>query len=127
MFLSSIVPFFGVSFAVVLVSRYTGGMTATGTALQFVLNNLMFNEAAGARADAKKILITITDGRSNRGVKPNIPAAQLRTRGVVSFAIGVTSSTVDSELEAIAGSSCRVFHVSGFSALSEVTKLINGG
>ena len=112
-----------------LVSSYTGGMTSTGTALQYVLNNLMFNPAAGARTGTgvRKIIVTITDGKSNSGVKPNIPAAQLRMRGVVSFVIGVTSSTVQSELEAIAGSSSRVFHQSSYSALSEVTREINGG
>jgi uncharacterized protein YegL len=110
-----------------LLHRYTGGTTATGSALQFVKNSLLFNSAAGARSDATKVIYVLTDGKSNVGVKPGIPAGQLKQRRVVIFAMGVTSSIRESELLEIATSKDHVFHVKDYEALDEVTQLLQGG
>lgn len=107
--------------------RYTGGLTATGTALQYVRNSLIFNSAAGARRGAKKVVFVLTDGRSNRGVSPGIPARQLKSAGVIIFALGVTNRIRNRELLAIATSKRHVFHVANYAALYQVTKAIQGG
>ena len=107
--------------------RYTGASTATGAALEYVRNYLVFNAAAGARNDAKKIVIVITDGKSNHGVSPITPAAQLRSRGVINYVIGITPNTLQSELNAIAGSEQRVFHIDHYATVDKMTKEIQGG
>ncbi len=102
-------------------------MTATGTALQYVRNRLLFSTAAGARSGAKKVVFVLTDGRSNRGIRPGIPAGQLKRLRVAMFAMGVTKSIRNSELRAIASSSSHVFHVANFAALKQITQKIKGG
>lgn len=108
-------------------SRYTGGATATGPALRYVRNNLIFSAAAGARNGAKKVVFVLTDGKSNIGIKPYIPAAQLRARRVIMFALGVTNNIRQSELLSIASSSAHVFHVASYAVLNAVTEAITGG
>ena len=110
-----------------LFQRYTGGWTATGTALQYVRNNLIFNSGAGARSGAKKVVFVLTDGRSNRGIAPATPARQLKTGGVTMFALGVTNNVQQSELLSIASSSSYVFHVDSYATLNRVTEKIKGG
>ena len=107
--------------------RYTGGMTATGTALQYVRNSLIFNAAAGARSGVKKVIYVLTDGRSNRGISPGIPAGQLKSAGVTIFAMGVTNSIRTSELLAIATSPHHIFHVANYAVLNRVTQAIRSG
>jgi hypothetical protein len=102
-------------------------MTATGTALQYVRNSLIFNAAAGARSGAEKRVFVLTDGRSNRGVTPKIPAGQLKSAGVIMFALGVTYNIRQSELLAIATSPNHVFHVANYTVLNRVTQGIIGG
>ena len=102
-------------------------MTATGTTLQYVRESLIFNSAAGARSGAKKVVFVLTDGKSNRGIAPRIPAEQLRTSGVTMFALGVTSNVRQSELLSIASSSSHVFHVDSYATLDKVTGKIEGG
>ena len=102
-------------------------MTATGTTLQYVRKSLIFNSAAGARSGAKKVVFVLTDGKSNRGIAPRIPAEQLRTSGVTMFALGVTSNVRQSELLSIASSSSHVFHVDSYATLDKVTGKIEGG
>ena len=72
-------------------------------------------------------MFVLTDGRSNRGITPGIPAGQLRSVGVIMFAMGVTNSIRNSELRAIASSPSHVFHVANYAALNQVTQKIKGG
>jgi hypothetical protein len=102
-------------------------MTATGTSLQYVRNNLIFNAAAGARNGVKKVIYVLTDGRSNRGISPGIPAGQLKSAGVTIFAMGVTNSIRTSELLAIATSPNHIFHVANYAVLNRVTQAIRSG
>lgn len=114
-------------FLMLFFKRYTGGWTATGTALQYVRNSVIFNSAAGARSGAKKVVFVLTDGRSNRGITPAIPAKQLKATGVTIFALGVTNNIQRSELLSIASSSSHMFHVDSYATLNGVTKKIEGG
>lgn len=59
----------------------------TGTALQFVKDNVFTNNAASRRHEgAEQILVLLTGGRSRDS--PRGPSRALKTLGVVTFAIG---------------------------------------
>lgn len=60
-------------------------LVAPGDALDYLLKNT-FTEAAGAREDFPKVLVIITDGRSEDPVESY--AKQLRSRGVEIFVLG---------------------------------------
>ncbi len=90
-------------------------------------NSLIFNSTAGARSGAKKVIFVITDGRSNHGVNPAIPAGKLKANRVVMFAFGITSNVREEELLSIASSSSHVLHVSGYVTLNKVITKIKGG
>ena len=107
--------------------RYTGGMTATGTALEYVRNSLIFDSFAGARSVAKKVVFVLTDGHSNQGITPATPARQLRASGAIIFALGVTTNVRQSELLSIASSSSHELHVDSYATLNKVTKMVKAG
>ena len=73
------------------------------------------------------MVFVLTDGRSNIGIGPGIPAGQLKKAGVVMFAMGVTGNIKDSELLSIATSPKHVFHLVNFAALKHVIHIIEGG
>lgn len=88
------------------VSRvdYTGGYTATGPALD-IAHNYVFSRYYGARPSSDgvpRVLVLMTDGKSNVGVSPEIPAAALKASGVSIFVIGVGSNLDEGELRDIA-------------------------
>lgn len=60
-------------------------LIALGDALNFVLQNT-FTEAAGSRSSFPKVLVIITDGKSEDSVESY--ARQLRDRGVEIFVLG---------------------------------------
>uniref|UniRef100_A0AAQ5ZH46 Collagen alpha-1(XII) chain n=1 Tax=Amphiprion ocellaris TaxID=80972 RepID=A0AAQ5ZH46_AMPOC len=64
---------------------YKGGNSMTGDALDYLLKNT-FTEAAGARKGFPKVLVIITDGKSEDPVE--LYAKQLRSRGVEIFVLG---------------------------------------
>jgi hypothetical protein len=103
-------------------------MTATGDALQYVRNNLIFNVTVGARSGAKKVVVVLAVGRPNQGAIPGIPAGQLKSAGVTIFALGITNSINKSELLAVATSSHHVFHMENINAvLNNGTKAFQEG
>ena len=73
------------------------------------------------------MIFVLTDGISNRGISPGIPAGQLKRARVTIFALGVTNKIRNRELLAIATSTRHVFHVANYAALYQVTKAIQGG
>ncbi|XP_038160859.1 collagen alpha-1(XII) chain [Cyprinodon tularosa] len=77
---------------------YKGGNTRTGDALSYVLTN-GFTEAAGSRRDVPKVLVIITDGRSDDPVESY--TKQLRSRGVEIFVLGVHQAD-EAEMKALA-------------------------
>jgi len=69
--------------------RQLGGYTHTATAIKMVTNQL-FNTSRGARKDASKILIVITDGQKKGdrlGYEDVIPMAE--SAGIIRYAVGV--------------------------------------
>uniref|UniRef100_A0A8C5KE67 VWFA domain-containing protein n=1 Tax=Jaculus jaculus TaxID=51337 RepID=A0A8C5KE67_JACJA len=102
------------------------GSTHTATAIQQVIKHL-FTARSGARKDATKILIVITDGRKERdrlNYKDVIPVAE--AAGIIRYAIGVGKAFHSSyswqELMDIASMPSReyVFNVKNFGALRDI-------
>ncbi|XP_070400788.1 collagen alpha-1(XII) chain isoform X2 [Nothobranchius furzeri] len=65
---------------------YRGGSRRTGDALNYILTHTL-TEAAGARKGFPKVLLIITDGRSDDVLESS--ALQLRSAGVEIFVLGV--------------------------------------
>ncbi|VDO61952.1 unnamed protein product [Onchocerca flexuosa] len=98
--------------------RYLTGLTRTGAAIQHVTDEV-FSERRGARplgSGVPRIVVVITDGRSQDNVM--VPVQIAKMKEIQLFAVGVTNHALDSELEMIAGSKKRTFHVSAFEDLN---------
>ena len=104
---------------------YTGGWTYTGKALKYA-REVSFHPRNGARPNAVKIAIVITDGKSNRPDDTSAEAKLLRQHGVVIFAIGVGDGPDQLELNAIATDPdhSHVFFVTDFDALNFIKETI---
>uniref|UniRef100_A0A672GMK9 Collagen, type VI, alpha 4a n=1 Tax=Salarias fasciatus TaxID=181472 RepID=A0A672GMK9_SALFA len=96
--------------------RQIGGGTETGKALKFM--SPLFDLAAKTRGHkVPEYLVVITDGKSTDDVKA--PAQQLRSQGVIVYAVGVKNA-VQSELREISGDVKRTFFVNNFDALKPI-------
>uniref|UniRef100_A0AAQ4QZB6 Collagen alpha-1(XII) chain n=1 Tax=Gasterosteus aculeatus aculeatus TaxID=481459 RepID=A0AAQ4QZB6_GASAC len=99
---------------------YKGGDTKTGDALDYVLKN-SFTEEGGARKDFPKVLVIITDGKSEDAVETS--ARQLRSAGVEIFVLGVQQAdTEEMKLMASAPHRSHVFTVANFDQIRSVQK-----
>ncbi|KAM9309642.1 collagen alpha-6(VI) chain isoform 2-T6 [Pholidichthys leucotaenia] len=95
--------------------RQLGGGTHTGEAITAV--SQYFEVARGGRPDLRQRLVVITDGEAQDEVKG--PAAALRAKGVVIYAIGVVDANATQLLE-ISGSSDKMFSERNFDALKDL-------
>ncbi|XP_051868952.1 collagen alpha-1(XII) chain-like isoform X2 [Pristis pectinata] len=97
---------------------YKGGNTLTGMALNYILQN-NFKDDAGARPNARKIGVLITDGKSQDDVIS--PSETLRNIGVELYAIGIKNAD-EAELKQIATDpdNIHMYNVADFSLLSEI-------
>ncbi|XP_030156939.1 integrin alpha-X isoform X3 [Lynx canadensis] len=102
------------------------GFTYTATAIQMVTNQL-FSASSGARKDASKILIVITDGQKQGdplGYEDVIPRAE--AAGIIRYAVGVGLAFQNphsrKELNDIASkpSHEHIFQVENFDALRDI-------
>ncbi|XP_051816946.1 collagen alpha-1(XII) chain isoform X5 [Acanthochromis polyacanthus] len=108
----------GVAMASLYHIRYRGGNTKTGVALKHT-NEKAFSIENGMRRNVPKVVVAITDGRSQDEVKKN--AAKLQHAGYSVFAIGVAD--VDFvELQEIGSkpSDRHVFVVDDFDAFDTI-------
>uniref|UniRef100_A0A3B3WUP6 Collagen, type XII, alpha 1b n=1 Tax=Poecilia mexicana TaxID=48701 RepID=A0A3B3WUP6_9TELE len=108
----------GVAMAAVHHIRYRGGNTKTGEALKHTYEKA-FSVENGMRRNVPKVVVAITDGRSQDEVKKN--AAKLQHAGYSVFAIGVAD--VDFvELQEIGSkpSDRHVFVVDDFDAFDSI-------
>uniref|UniRef100_A0A8C1EQM1 VWFA domain-containing protein n=1 Tax=Cyprinus carpio carpio TaxID=630221 RepID=A0A8C1EQM1_CYPCA len=94
------------------------GHTYTPSAIRFVLEE-MFSEKVGMRSNSQKLLLVITDGKSN-DPKEEFKNVILKAneRDITRFAIGVGKEYSYPELELIASSPQFVFETESFSALT---------
>ncbi|XP_062911509.1 collagen alpha-1(XII) chain isoform X1 [Mobula hypostoma] len=97
---------------------YKGGNTLTGMALNYILQN-NFKDDAGARPNARKIGVLITDGKSQDDVIS--PSETLRNIGVELYAVGIKNAD-EAELKQIASDpdNIHMYNVADFSLLSEI-------
>uniref|UniRef100_A0A668W595 Collagen type VI alpha 6 chain n=1 Tax=Oreochromis aureus TaxID=47969 RepID=A0A668W595_OREAU len=92
-----------------------GGGTYTGKAIREV--SQYFDAARGGRPSLRQRLVVITDGEAQDAV--NRPAAALRAKGVVVYAIGVVDANTTQLLE-ISGSPDRMYAERDFDALRDL-------
>nr|XP_023700864.1 integrin alpha-X-like isoform X1 [Paramormyrops kingsleyae] len=100
------------------------GQTYTPSAIRYVLTNMLVPER-GMRPDSKKLLVVITDGRSNDRrdtFHAVIPLAE--QMGVVRYAIGVGKDYSIEELRQIASSPSNVFESDSFDALNSIQEQV---
>ncbi|XP_048391729.1 collagen alpha-1(XII) chain isoform X1 [Stegostoma tigrinum] len=97
---------------------YKGGNTLTGMALSYILQN-NFKADAGARPNARKIGVLITDGKSQDDVA--VPSETLRNIGVELYAVGIKNAD-EAELKQIATDpdGIHVYTVADFALLAEI-------
>ncbi|KAL2082056.1 hypothetical protein ACEWY4_021874 [Coilia grayii] len=105
--------------------RQTYGGTNTAAAITKLANEL-FVTSGGARPDATKVLIVITDGQSLDGY--NLPSAidMAKAKNIIRFAVGVgqafENSRARQELNMIATSATdHVFVVDNFDTLEKIS------
>uniref|UniRef100_A0A8C8R9W4 Collagen alpha-1(XX) chain n=1 Tax=Pelusios castaneus TaxID=367368 RepID=A0A8C8R9W4_9SAUR len=98
--------------------RYKGGNTFTGLALSHVLEQNLKPEA-GARSDAVKLVILLTDGKSQDDA--NLSAQTMKNMGIEIFAIGVKNAD-EAELRQVASEPLEltVYNVLDFPLLSSL-------
>uniref|UniRef100_A0A669NZU2 Collagen alpha-1(XX) chain n=1 Tax=Phasianus colchicus TaxID=9054 RepID=A0A669NZU2_PHACC len=98
--------------------RYKGGNTFTGLALTHVLEQNLKPDA-GARLEAEKLVIVLTDGKSQDDA--NLAAQTLKNMGIEIFAIGVKNAD-EAELKQVASEPLEltVYNVLDFPLLSSL-------
>ncbi|XP_047184536.1 collagen alpha-1(XII) chain isoform X3 [Scophthalmus maximus] len=99
---------------------YKGGATMTGDALDYVLRNT-FTEAAGARKIFPKVLVIITDGKSEDAVESQ--ARRLRSDGVEIFVLGIQQAD-EAEMKLMASTPHRshIYNVANFDMIKNVQR-----
>ncbi|XP_053533279.1 integrin alpha-X isoform X2 [Ictalurus punctatus] len=99
---------------------HSKGNTHTPSAIRFVLDE-MFQERVGMRSNSQKLLVVITDGKSN-DEKDNFNSviSLADMKGVTRFAIGVGKEYSREELEQIATEPRYVFETPSFSSLTSI-------
>ncbi|XP_076592743.1 collagen alpha-6(VI) chain [Chaetodon auriga] len=95
--------------------QQVGGGTHTGEAIAQV--SQYFDVSRGGRPDMRQRLVVVTDGESQDEVRA--PAAALRAKGVVVYAIGVVDANTTQLLE-ISGSPDRMYAERDFDALKDL-------
>ncbi|XP_076867335.1 integrin alpha-X-like isoform X2 [Brachyhypopomus gauderio] len=101
---------------------HSQGQTFTPSAIRFVLDE-MFLEEVGMRNESQKLLVVITDGKSNdpkESFDTVIPLAE--AQNVIRLAIGVGKEYSRAELDQIASSPRYVFETDSFTALASILK-----
>ncbi|XP_055495106.1 collagen alpha-1(XII) chain-like isoform X1 [Leucoraja erinacea] len=99
---------------------YKGGNTLTGMALNFILQN-NFKTDAGARPNARKIGVLITDGKSQDDVIR--PSDTLRNIGVELYAVGIKNAD-EAELKQVASDpdNIHMYNVADFALLVDIVE-----
>ncbi|CAH1241297.1 COL6A3 [Branchiostoma lanceolatum] len=96
---------------------YQGGGTYTGSALDFVRQNMLV-ESAGDRPMSPNILVVATDGESSDDQRT--PAEVLRNAGTLVYAVGIGAGVSGTTLLDISGDSSRVLQATDFASLEVI-------
>ncbi|XP_013410815.1 uncharacterized protein LOC106173996 isoform X2 [Lingula anatina] len=105
--------------------KYTSGGTDTAKGINY-MTNTMFTAANGARKNAVKIGIVMTDGSSNDKTATLQAAAAARAKGISMFAIGIGSGIGQAELNGIGSDPDKdfVFVVNNFAVLDNIKAIL---
>ncbi|CAH3168650.1 unnamed protein product [Porites evermanni] len=104
--------------------KHRGGWTYTDRALTLAKTEL-FQPSNGARKGVTKILLVVTDGASNGGIKSlRSPVEELRSSKVNIFSVGVGQSLNRNELEFMA-SDPKASHLFFVRNMAELPNLLN--
>ncbi|CAH1251107.1 MATN2 [Branchiostoma lanceolatum] len=110
----------GVDAAICAIPYMDGPGTYTGEAILFA-KDYMF---APIRPEIRHVGIVITDGKTSIGAMDvGTASGSAQSAGIVLYAIGIglmNDAAYNAQLQAIAGTSGKVFHVGDFSALSGI-------
>ncbi|XP_060735731.1 collagen alpha-1(XII) chain isoform X2 [Tachysurus vachellii] len=108
----------GMALSAVQMVNYRGGNTKTGAALKHVVEKV-FTSDSGMRRNVPKVLVVVTDGRSQDDVKKS--AAKLQQSGFSVFVVGVADVDM-TELRNIGSkpSERHVFVVDDYDAFAKI-------
>ncbi|CAG2220945.1 COL6A [Mytilus edulis] len=98
---------------------YRQGVTNTHLALEFVTQN-SFLSANGGRSNIKKIVIILTDGKSEIPVQTKKAAEQLHLLGAQVISVGIGSGVDTLEITGIASDKQNVVKVENFDELTTI-------
>ena len=99
--------------------------TNTSGALWYMREKL-FSLEYGAREQAPRLGIVLTDGASNRDANLTIPYAnEAKAASITMISIGVGSETNQAELSAIATNASYAFQAASFEALSTINSQVS--
>ncbi|XP_033760687.1 uncharacterized protein LOC117342598 [Pecten maximus] len=100
---------------------YIGSGTYMERGLIFIRSNA-FTASQGARKNAEKVIILMTDGQSSDD--PNVVASTLKSEGVAIICVGIGSNIDQAQLNAIAYNTSFVFEVTDFDVLINIKKIV---
>ncbi|XP_059164375.1 collagen alpha-6(VI) chain-like [Physella acuta] len=102
---------------------YMNSTTNTDKALSLIEEEGMFEDYSGGRNDAAKIVILITDGRSNNPTKTAEAAQSLKDMDVDVISIGI-GRFESAELQAVASEKQNVFQVTSYQVLDKIKEQV---
>ncbi|XP_059164376.1 collagen alpha-6(VI) chain-like [Physella acuta] len=102
---------------------YMNSTTNTDKAFSLIEEEGMFEDSFGGRNDATKIVILITDGRSNNPSKTAEAAQSLKDMGVDIISIGI-GRFESAELQAVASEKQNVFQVTSYQVLDKIKEQV---
>ncbi|KAK3764736.1 hypothetical protein RRG08_042046 [Elysia crispata] len=105
----------------ILAVQKTEGGTDTDLALKYAANSL-FTAQAGSRPSAARVVVIITDGRSDNKIDAYKNSQMLKDRGITVFVIGVGNQVDRQELDNLA-SNPTCTHVQELQQYSELDSL----
>jgi Mg-chelatase subunit ChlD len=103
--------------------QYMGQNTNTDRALTYAKDQA-FTSGKGGRYGAVKIVIVMTDGRSNVPTETERIAELVRKDNTMVVAIGIGNDVDPAELKKIASSDKNVFQVAGFDVLDTIKQAV---
>lgn len=103
---------------------YTGQLTKTDIALQFILSKV-FVPSAGDRSDAKDVLVILTDGVSGNPLNTAKQAYIYKEKHIQVISVGIGRGANKEELTNMASVPGYVFQVTDFSKLLGIQKTIH--
>ncbi|GFS14306.1 collagen alpha-1(XII) chain [Elysia marginata] len=100
-----------------------GANTDTHKALETALRN-SFRSEKGGRYGAVKIVMVITDGRSNMPTETENMANEVRKMGAMIISIGIGNDVDPDELRKISANSSNVFRAENFDVLDTIAETV---